>query len=270
MQDKHYLVYLITNTVNGKIYVGKHETYDPDDDYMGSGTYLKRAQAKYGLDKFTKTILADFDEPWSMANMEAAIVDEEFVKRKDTYNVTLGGDGGFYHVNSVRAMWTDQQWRAFGKRISERVVNFNRSPERRATSLKNYQANLRPWCLSHPNPMKGKHRSLEERRLQSERVRGENNPNFGKHWLFDEQGNKQGVWDGQSEIPVGLFTREQLIEHNDSQLPHQFQGSVRAHRRLRWINNGQREQYVPVDQLESYLIAGWQRGRLRINRFTNH
>lgn len=46
---KHYLVYLITNTVDKKIYIGKHETYDPNDDYMGSGTILKRAQAKYGI-----------------------------------------------------------------------------------------------------------------------------------------------------------------------------------------------------------------------------
>ena len=96
---KHYLVYLITNTVNGKIYIGKHETYDPDDDYMGSGKLVKTAQRKYGLDKFTKTVLADFDEPWSMNNMEALVVDEEFVKRKDTYNIKVGGDGGFDYIN---------------------------------------------------------------------------------------------------------------------------------------------------------------------------
>ena len=266
MKLKHYLVYLITNTVNNKIYVGKHETYDPDDEYMGSGHALKRAQRKYGIDKFTKTILADFDEPWSMANMEAVIVDEEFIKRKDTYNITLGGTGGFYHVNSQRSKWSEQQWSDFGKKISEKVSPYTQSPERRAISARI----LKEYNRTHENPMKGKHRSLEYRRKQSERFTGERNPNFGKHWLFDEQGNKHGVWDGQGEIQQGLFTKEQLIELRDNQLPHQFQGSVRAHRKLRWINNGKQEQYISVNEVEGYLTLGWQRGRLKINCFTKH
>ena len=43
-KQKHYLIYQITNLVNGKIYIGKHETINIEDDYFGSGKYLKRAQ----------------------------------------------------------------------------------------------------------------------------------------------------------------------------------------------------------------------------------
>lgn len=266
MQDKHYLVYLITNTVNGKIYVGKHETFDPDDDYMGSGHALKRAQRKYGIDKFTKTILADFDEPWSMANMEATIVDEEFVRRKDTYNITLGGTGGFYHVNSQRSKWSEQQWSDFGKKISEKVSPYTQSPERRAISARI----LREYNRTHENPVKGKHRSLEYRRKQSERFTGEKNPNFGKHWLFDEQGNKHGLWDGNSEIPLGLFTKDQLVAHRDSQLPLRFQRNANVHHKLRWVNDGNNEKYIPVGKLDEYLTLGWKRGRLKANFFVKH
>jgi len=41
---KYYLIYKVTNLVNNKIYVGAHETINKDDSYMGSGSYLKRAQ----------------------------------------------------------------------------------------------------------------------------------------------------------------------------------------------------------------------------------
>lgn len=259
MQDKHYLVYLITNTVNNKIYIGKHETFDPDDDYMGSGFALKRAQKRYGIDKFTKTILADFDEPWSMENMEAVIVDEEFVKREDTYNITLGGTGGFYHINSERSKWTEQQWNEFGKKISEKVSPYTQSPERKAISSRI----IKEYNRTHENPMKGKHQSLDFKRKQSERVIGEKNPNYGKHWLFDEHGNRHGTWDGKTDIPLGLFTKEQLIKYRDNQLSHKYKGCVCAHRKLRWINDGQQEKYILVDKLNDYLSLGWKHGRLK-------
>ena len=34
MNKKYYLIYQITNNINGKIYIGKHETDNLDDDYF--------------------------------------------------------------------------------------------------------------------------------------------------------------------------------------------------------------------------------------------
>ena len=95
----HYLIYKITNNLNNKIYVGKHKTSDKNDGYLGSGILLGRAVEKYGKENFAKEILFECKSNEEMNEMEASIVDEEFIARDDTYNVKLGGSGGFDYIN---------------------------------------------------------------------------------------------------------------------------------------------------------------------------
>jgi hypothetical protein len=92
-----YTIYKITNKINGKYYIGKHQTTNIDDDYMGSGKNIKRAIAKYGIDNFTKEILRIYDNEVDMnaAEKELVIISEE------TYNLCEGGKGGFGYINSV-------------------------------------------------------------------------------------------------------------------------------------------------------------------------
>ena len=48
-------VYQITNTINGKKYIGSHAGFNPN--YMGSGVALKHAFKKYGQEHFSKQIV---------------------------------------------------------------------------------------------------------------------------------------------------------------------------------------------------------------------
>lgn len=97
----HY-IYKITNTINNKIYIGRHSTKNINDGYMGSGTHLKRALEKYGIQFFKKEILFECDSVEDLIELEKEIVDEEFVARFDTYNIALGGSG-WEAVNATRA-----------------------------------------------------------------------------------------------------------------------------------------------------------------------
>jgi len=88
---KHYIIYTITNNINGKIYIGKHKCNKLDDGYFGSGKLLKLAIKKYGLNNLTFHLEIDLKNQDEMDLLEEMVVNEFFLKRNDVYNISRGG-----------------------------------------------------------------------------------------------------------------------------------------------------------------------------------
>ena len=100
-----YIVYETTNLVNNKFYIGVHKTEDSNvfDGYIGCGVYMQHpssymnpktlfqfAVKKYGIKNFRRKILKVFDNVNDALKLEAELVDINFIKRTDTYNIALG------------------------------------------------------------------------------------------------------------------------------------------------------------------------------------
>lgn len=98
----YYTVYKITNTINGKIYIGCHKTTSLRDNYMGSGVAIKNAIKAYGKENFVKEILGVFDNKDDMFLLEKELVNSEFIKTDQTYNMKEGGSGGWDHVQTPK------------------------------------------------------------------------------------------------------------------------------------------------------------------------
>jgi group I intron endonuclease len=94
-----YYLYKITNKLNGKIYIGVHETDNLEDGYMGSGKAIISAIKKYGKENFTKEIMEFFDNREAMYLRESNLVSSEFCQDNMNYNMAPGGKGGTIILN---------------------------------------------------------------------------------------------------------------------------------------------------------------------------
>lgn len=189
-----YTIYKITNLIDGKIYIGKHQTKDLNDDYMGSGKHLKRAQQKYGIENFQKEILFQFDNEHEMNLKEAELVTEEFCLREDNYNLCPGGKGGWGYLNSNGlSVSLKDQWDR--NRISM-IQSSKRSGQKGGSNtVKNrLSSGLNPWGVEHGKPFKGKKHTKETREKISKSnssLIGEKNSQYGTIWITNGIENKK-------------------------------------------------------------------------------
>ena len=85
-------IYLITNKIDGKIYIGKHSTDKLNDYYIGSGVLIKKAIQKYGRENFIKEYLAFCDTEEKLNWLERFYI-KKYNAKECGYNLTDGGEG---------------------------------------------------------------------------------------------------------------------------------------------------------------------------------
>ena len=211
---KHYLIYQITNTVNNKIYIGKHITENVDDDYFGSG-----------LDKFVKTILFKCQNKEEMDLLERCVVTQEFCDRDDTYNINVGGDGGWSYVNCSSSYQLGSNARSLsaskaGKECQRTLKRYGTSTTKRhleklsLEEQEKYKANmsckLKAWHKKHKgiyanehNPMYGHVYSEETLQKMKESHLGNRNSMHGKMWICNDKTHESKTILKTETIPDG-------------------------------------------------------------------
>jgi len=116
-----YTIYKTTNLINGKYYLGKHQTENLNDDYLGSGSAIKSAIKKYGRKFFTKEILFVFTTEEEMNRKEKELITEDLVASKNTYNKGVGGEGGPHFKGKTHTKETRERFAKTmrGNKLSE-------------------------------------------------------------------------------------------------------------------------------------------------------
>lgn len=145
-------IYLTTNLINDRKYIGKHKSEIYDDKYYGSGKILLQAISKYGIENFTNEILyeADYAEELNKKEKEyISLYREKYGKQM--YNIASGGDGGDTYSSK-----SEEEKKDFVKKMEK--INKDR-------------------CTSEEFKMKAserltkKYSNIKERKLQSERIK---------------------------------------------------------------------------------------------------
>jgi group I intron endonuclease len=220
MQEKTFVepygfVYITTNMVNGKKYVGQRMFSAGWQTYLGSGNVFKKALKRYGKNNFVRNIVQICYSEQELNDAEYQIsVFLDVVESDDYYNLVYGG-------GTSRGWHPSQETKdKIGAKAKERLANpqnhpmygkqglsgeynpmFGVSPKERMDEeiyQQWYDKHVEYWtkrsvelkgkCMwgDGPNPNCGKHLSDERKENLSKKARDrfqniENHPMYGKH-----------------------------------------------------------------------------------------
>ncbi len=173
----YFTIYKITNVINSKVYIGMHKTEDLEDGYMGSGIAITRSIKKYGTENFTKEYLHILDTKEEMIALEESIVDQEFVDRKDTYNLVPGGQNGGIDKAIDRQKWlrkNDLEWVTKDNLVkSKRFKKMHQSGEMTYDNFKDKKHTDKTIILMKKTHAKNKH------------AQGKKNSQYGTMWIYN-------------------------------------------------------------------------------------
>lgn len=213
MKQYFYIIYQIRNKENNKIYVGMHKTTYIEDGYFGSGRWIKAAVRKYGQDKFEKEILHVYSSFNEMIKKEAEIVDEDFCKRCDTYNIKVGGRGGFEYINKNNINNSNKDFKSIYKNLSDLLRGVPK-PLHAIKMRESYQKGRKPaGCSLMTSEMNKRSRSpeaiLKKKATMAGKRKGSENSQFNTMWITNDIDNKKIKKD--QPIPLGWRKGRRLL-----------------------------------------------------------
>ena len=196
--ETFYIVYKTTNKINGKFYIGIHKTNNLNDNYMGSGKLIKLAINKYGIENFEREILYVYDNPDDMFIKEAEIVNDEFLMEENTYNLTIGGGGGFEYCNTHITEEQKQKRAVNGRKKADEMLKKQYGDNFVSILSKKGQDKLKDIIRENPDFLKGrrngflgKNHSIETKDKMSKIAKKRlmdptKNPSYGKCWIHND------------------------------------------------------------------------------------
>lgn len=168
---KSWHIYIITNIVNAKQYVGitnsLSKRWNKHRNANGSAPALHAAINKYGLPNFIFTHIADSFTSEGAKDIERMLIKEHNTIAPHGYNLTMGGDGTLEPSEVLRKKMSDAH---------KGMIQSEETRKKRSESLKKAYAEGR-----HTSNTKKKFTHSEETKKKlSESKLGSKNPNFGK------------------------------------------------------------------------------------------
>ena len=131
INDPYGFIYITTNLIDGKRYIGQKKFDSYWKSYLGSGKHLREAVKKYGKENFSRNIVAIAYSKEELDDAEISII--KFLgadKSRDYYNIAEGGcvKGGvgkyaFWYGKQLPAEMMEKQKK--GRNTEKRVYQYD-------------------------------------------------------------------------------------------------------------------------------------------------
>lgn len=203
----YYVIYKITNRVNGKIYIGCHITNNLNDGYMGSGKNIKQAIEKYGTENFEKEYILFCDDRKEMYEKESEIVNEKFVLNENTYNISVGGKGGSTsNTNFFRGKTFSSETKEKRSHIMSSIMQNMSQKERKRINnkIKNTQQENNHDHKTFKNRIHTDDTKNKMRESHKGKHDGNKNSQYGTMWITNGVDNKK-IKKNVDTIPDGWY-----------------------------------------------------------------
>lgn len=158
MKNKNRIVYIITNLINRKIYIGQDSYNRPN--YFGSGKILKNAIKKYGKNNFKKETLCYCQNDNELDKMETFWINE-----KDSTNPKIGYNIVKFGYSHVRGQIPWNKGKIGG--LSKETLNKMRISHLKENLAKETIDKMRDGKLGKPGNARGCKHSEESKKKNS-------------------------------------------------------------------------------------------------------
>lgn len=287
--NRYHYAYMIINDLNQHYYIGVHTSNEYLDKYKGSGSRLKMAYKKYGLQNFTKYIIRFFDNVQSMLKYEEHIVDENKINDNECYNLIPGGG----ELDSIgKCVVKDKNGNALAIAVDDPRINKTLIPINKGMVTVR-DKNNKTLRVSKDDPRlktgelvyEGKgYVSVVDKDGRGFRVKTDD-PRWlsgelkhsltGRVVVVDEKGNKISIKKDDPRIHTGdykyLTTERITVRDKDGNTMSVFVKDPRiqtgelisVNKNRIYINNGNENKMIYKEDLQTYLNNGWKIGMIK-------
>ena len=244
-------VYLTTNIVNGKIYVGQY-TFKADKrlnaNYLGSGTVIEQAIKKYGRENFKRRILKLC---YTVNQLNGY---ETYYTLK--YNPMLDPKIGYNQIIGPNRVCGNKNPASYPN-VKKKMIEVNRKTTSNPEYRKRQSEIMKEYYKTHKPTFLGRKHSEESIRLMRQKALGRPSPNKGRP-ASEEQKRKQSI------SMKGKFSKENNPnfgrKHSEETRRKMSEIKKVQYKGRKWINNGKQEKFVNID---NELPQGYLLGRLK-------
>lgn len=234
-------IYLTTNLVNGKIYIGQHVISSDkraNATYIGSGELFKRALNKYGKENFKRKILRVCYTQKELNTWEYVYIKKYKSQDKNIgYNIADG--------DILSSKFNPAKLPEVRKKISESTKERFKNPFNHP-SLGRKNPHNDEWKKKHSETMRGRKHSEETKRKISDAQKGSKNHMYGKHLSEETKEKLSLAFSGKNNPMYGVRICGKR---------HHFYGS-----RFVWINNGIVNKRGNINEP---IPNGWVKGKIQ-------